>query len=91
MSFLQNAKIRTKILSLIGATSLIGIAGVGYLSQAYWESDRVHADFINTDAVAAVTLARANVAMVSTSYSAYQALAYPTTSPEIEVIKEQFE
>jgi methyl-accepting chemotaxis protein len=91
MPFLQNAKIRTKILSLIGATSLIGIAGVGYLSYSYWQADRIYADFIDTDAVAAVMISRANVAMLATGYSSYQAMAYPAASTEMQAIIRQFD
>jgi len=67
MSFLTNATIRTKILSLIVPLSLLGIGGVGAVAYNYKAADTAYSDFIAHDAVVAVEMARANIALVAIS------------------------
>ena len=68
MSFLQNAKIRTKILSLIVPVSLIGMIGVGVVSTNYKAADNAYSDFIERNGVASTELFRANTALVSVGF-----------------------
>ncbi|NTJ42730.1 methyl-accepting chemotaxis protein [Agrobacterium larrymoorei] len=68
MSFLENAKIRTKILSLIVPVSLIGLGGVGFVSSNYKSADDTYSDLITTDAIAATELFRASTAIVAVGY-----------------------
>ncbi|WP_320195414.1 methyl-accepting chemotaxis protein [Agrobacterium rosae] len=68
MSFLQNAKIRTKVLSLIVPVALIGLVGVGLVSNNYKNADTSYSDFIANNAIGSTELFRANTALVSLGY-----------------------
>ncbi|AVH45509.1 methyl-accepting chemotaxis protein [Agrobacterium tumefaciens] len=68
MSFLENAKIRTKVLSLIIPVAILGLIGVGIVSGNYKEADSTYSDFIAQDAIAATELFRANTSLVSVGY-----------------------
>ena len=60
MSFLQNASIRTKILSLILPLCIVGLGATAYMATRYKEADNAYSDFIAGDNAALVELARAN-------------------------------
>jgi methyl-accepting chemotaxis protein len=83
MSFLKNAKIRTKILSLIIPMCLVGVASSLLLADNYKNSDTTYSDFITHDNGATLEMARATRNIVSTAYGAYQILIYRKSSPEI--------
>ncbi len=68
MSFLENAKIRTKVLSLIIPVAMVGLIGVGIVSFNYKEADSTYSDFIARDAIAATELFRSNTSLVSVGY-----------------------
>ncbi|MET0170822.1 HAMP domain-containing methyl-accepting chemotaxis protein [Agrobacterium sp. lyk4-40-TYG-31] len=68
MSFLENAKIRTKILSLIVPVALVGLCGVAFVSSNYKTADSTYSDFISQDAIAATELFRSNTSLVSAGY-----------------------
>src|SRR4051794_11924109 len=76
MSFLENAKIRTKILSLIVPLCLAGVASSAFLSYQYKDGDSTYAEFIATDEVAAVEMARANRNLQGVGYRALQSIFY---------------
>ncbi len=76
MTFLANAKIRTKILSLILPICVLGIAGVGVLAVSYSSSDDRYHSFISRDNVAATDVSRAATSVNSVAYSAYQLMTY---------------
>ncbi|MGV3552421.1 methyl-accepting chemotaxis protein [Rhizobium sp.] len=76
MSFLENAKIRTKILSLIVPLCLAGVASSAFLSVQFKKSDTTYSDFIDTDEVAAVEMARANRNLQGVGYRALQTIFY---------------
>ncbi|MEB2845400.1 HAMP domain-containing protein [Rhizobiales bacterium RZME27] len=80
MSFLSNAKIRTKILSLILPICFVGIAGVGVLSYNYSSSDDRYYAFIAKDNVAATDVSRAATSINSVAYSAYQLMTYDSAA-----------
>ena len=60
MSFLQNASIRAKILSLILPLCIVGLGATAFMGSRYKEGDNAYSDFIATDNAALVELARAN-------------------------------
>ncbi|CUW90310.1 hypothetical protein AGR2A_Cc180022 [Agrobacterium genomosp. 2 str. CFBP 5494] len=45
MSFLQNASIRTKILSLILPICIVGLGATGFMSDRYKHADTAYSDF----------------------------------------------
>ena len=76
MSFLKNARIRTKVLSLIIPSCLIGIGAVLFVSDHYKETDTTYADFIANDAGGEINMAIASQRFVAVVYDAYQTLSY---------------
>ncbi len=76
MSFLRNASIRTKILSLILPLCLVGLAAAGFLSLRFKAADNAYFAFIAEDNAALVELARANRNLQGVAYDAYKMMAY---------------
>ncbi|TRB01968.1 methyl-accepting chemotaxis protein [Agrobacterium tumefaciens] len=58
MSFLKNAKIKTKVVFVISLMSLMSLSGISYVSVQYKNTDNVYSDFIANEALAAVLNAR---------------------------------
>ncbi|MBL0371299.1 HAMP domain-containing protein [Rhizobium sp. KVB221] len=90
MSFLQNASIRTKILSLILPICLVGIGGAAIISTQYKQADAVYLDFITTDEVASVEMLRVNRNIQAMGYRAYQAIVYDASEDFYAGIIEQY-
>jgi methyl-accepting chemotaxis protein len=90
MSFLQNTKIRTKILALIIPLCLAGVAGVLAIASSYRNADTAHSSFILKDGVASVELARMNAALVVAIYNAGQALTYSADDPYTKEILKSY-
>ena len=76
MSFLDNAKIRTKILALIVPLCLAGVSGSAWLSYQFKDADSTYAEFIATDEVAAAEMASANRNLQGLGYRALQSIFY---------------
>ncbi|OCJ07162.1 chemotaxis protein [Rhizobium sp. AC27/96] len=91
MSFLQNAKIRTKVLSIMIPICLIGIAGVLFVSNQYRHSVTTYSDFISKDEAAAVEMSRASQRVTALSYNAYQILAYSSKDQEMAKFSRDYE
>ena len=70
MSFLQNAKIRTKVLSIIIPICLIGIAGVLVVSSQYRDTVATYSNFIAKNEAAAVEMSRASQRLTATPQTA---------------------
>ncbi|WP_296099145.1 methyl-accepting chemotaxis protein [uncultured Agrobacterium sp.] len=68
MSFFENAKIRTKILSLILPVSLVGLGGVGLVAVNYKNADTTYSNIIANNSAAATELFRANTSLVALGY-----------------------
>ncbi|MET0170943.1 MAG: methyl-accepting chemotaxis protein, partial [Agrobacterium vaccinii] len=81
MSFLKNASIRTKILSLIIPLCVVGLSATVFISSRYKAADTSYSDFIAKDNIASVEMARANRNMVASAYGAYQILTYRQQDP----------
>lgn len=58
MSFLNNTKIKTKVVFVISLMSLMSLSGISYVSLQYKKTDNVYSDFIAHEALAAVLNAR---------------------------------
>jgi methyl-accepting chemotaxis protein len=86
MSFLKNASIRTKILSLILPLCIVGVGAIGFVSSSYKSADNDYSNFISNDNAATVEMSRANRNLVATAYGAYQTLAYSGDAPEFKSI-----
>ena len=90
MSFLQNASIRTKILSLILPLCIVGLSAAAFMSTRYKEADTAYSFFIANDNAALVELARANRNLLAVAYGAYQVMAYDANGPEIKVARQTY-
>ncbi|WP_311272323.1 MULTISPECIES: methyl-accepting chemotaxis protein [unclassified Rhizobium] len=84
MSFLKNASIRTKILSLIVPLCIVGMGGTAYISVQFKAADDAYSEFISKDNTSTVELARANRNLVAAAYSAYQTLSYNKEDPRLQ-------
>ncbi|MDK4700661.1 methyl-accepting chemotaxis protein [Rhizobium sp. CNPSo 4062] len=91
MSFLQNAKIRTKVLSIIIPICLIGIAGVLVVSSQYRNTVATYSNFIAKNEAAAVEMSRASQRLTAMSYNAYQILQYPAKDPQTTKFSKDYE
>ncbi|KQO82119.1 HAMP domain-containing methyl-accepting chemotaxis protein [Rhizobium sp. Leaf262] len=91
MSFLKNASIRTKILSLIVPLCVVGVGATAFISNSYKATNDSYADFIAKDNVATVEMARANRNLVASAYGAYQIVAYPKQDPRLQAASAFYE
>lgn len=91
MSFLQNAKIKTKVLSIMIPICLIGIGGVLFVSSQYEGNVATYSDFVSKDEAAAVEMSRASQRITALSYNAYQILAYSSKDPELVGFSKDYE
>ena len=76
MSLMQNLRIRTKVLSLVLPTCLIGIGGALYVSSNFKSADTEYSDFIANDGNAEIDMAIASQRLVAIVYDAYQVFLY---------------
>ncbi len=76
MSFLKNASIRTKILSLVIPVCLIGVAGVLLVSKNYKATNDEYSELLAKEAAAEINMAIASQRLVAVVYDGYQALSY---------------
>ncbi|MCP8896922.1 HAMP domain-containing methyl-accepting chemotaxis protein [Shinella daejeonensis] len=72
MSFLNNTRIKTKILSVIAAVSVLALCGTVYMAQTFWNSDTIYSRFIDRDATALRQIARADRNFVTLFYNTYR-------------------
>ncbi|WP_244481145.1 methyl-accepting chemotaxis protein, partial [Rhizobium sp. Leaf371] len=91
MSFLKNAKIRTKILSLIVPICAAGIVSVLAISSSYNKADEDYNAFISKDGVAAIELSRLNTGMLGAVYAAYQSMAYDAADPYLASVTKGYD
>ncbi|MCZ7486207.1 MULTISPECIES: methyl-accepting chemotaxis protein [Rhizobium/Agrobacterium group] len=87
MSFLKNARISTKILSLIVPISLIGLAGVSIVSVNYKSADTAYSDFIAKNGVGSTELFRANTSLVAIGYDTTLGLMLAEQSVNADEVK----
>ncbi|MCF1473038.1 MULTISPECIES: HAMP domain-containing methyl-accepting chemotaxis protein [Rhizobium/Agrobacterium group] len=87
MSFLANASIRTKILSLIVPACMIGVGGLGYAASSYKSTDTEYSDFIATDSIAASQMYRTTTSLLAMGYGAYQLIAYDVGSLDVATVR----
>ncbi|QYA05807.1 methyl-accepting chemotaxis protein [Rhizobium sp. B21/90] len=90
MSFLQNAKIRTKILSVLIPICVIAAGGVLMMSRNFQKADDNYSDLISQDEVATVAMARGSQRVAAISYNAYQILAYSSKDPETAGLNDDY-
>ncbi|MBB3571812.1 methyl-accepting chemotaxis protein [Rhizobium sp. BK491] len=91
MPFLQNAKIKTKILSIIVPICLIGVAGVMAVSSQFKDTVGTYSNFIAKDEAAAVEMSRASQRVTAMSYNAYQILQYTAKDPQMAAFSRDYQ
>ncbi|EUB96843.1 methyl-accepting chemotaxis sensory transducer [Rhizobium sp. CF080] len=90
MSFLKNASIRTKILSVIIPLCVVGLGATGFVASRYKAADTSYTNFISTDNATAVEIARANRSLTASAYAAYQTLSYNVADPELKTAVDSY-
>ncbi len=91
MSFLQNASIKTKILSSLIPLCLVGMGAAGVMAVSYKNTDAQYSNYINTNVLAATYVARATTSMVTLPYTAYQLTIYDESEAAHEKIRDDYE
>lgn len=91
MSFLQNAKIKTKVLTILIPICLIGIAGVLVVSNQFRDTVGTYSNFIAKDETAAVEMSRASQRVTAMSYNAYQILQYQAGDPQMAAFSRDYQ
>ncbi|GGD41904.1 methyl-accepting chemotaxis protein [Aureimonas glaciei] len=80
MSILKNAKISTKIMSMVLAISAVGVALSAYSAWTMSSINHRYSEIINVRAPAVVQLVRARTALVESAYDSYKILSYDGSS-----------
>ncbi|NSL22964.1 methyl-accepting chemotaxis protein, partial [Agrobacterium tumefaciens] len=91
MSFLQHARIRTKILSLIIPLCLVGIGGDILIAKNYSSSGETYTDFISNETSAEINMAIASQRLVAVVYDAYQVFAYDAATSGFKVAQDDYQ
>ncbi|WP_306413342.1 methyl-accepting chemotaxis protein, partial [Ectorhizobium quercum] len=90
MSFLENARIRTKILSVIVPVCLIGIGGVAFMSNNFKAADTDYSNYIAIDASAAVETFRANSAIIGFGLASYEYVQMREQSLDTSAVEKRY-
>ncbi|MFF2319610.1 methyl-accepting chemotaxis protein [Agrobacterium sp. NPDC058088] len=90
MSFLKNASIRTKILSILLPLCVVGLAATAFMASRYKAADTAYSDFIANDNAALVELSRANRNLAALAYGAYQVMAYDPKGDDIKLAQQSY-
>ncbi|SOC84812.1 methyl-accepting chemotaxis protein [Ensifer adhaerens] len=91
MSFLENASIKTKVLSIVIPLCVVGLGASAFMAMSYSNADTRYSRFIGSDGLAATYAARATTSMMTIPYSAYQLTVYSESDPAHKKIKETYE
>ncbi|MCM2441417.1 HAMP domain-containing protein [Agrobacterium vitis] len=91
MSFLDNLKIKTKILSVVVSICALGIGASVMLSQSLNAVDKEYSAFIDQDAGSLMMVARSSQRLMALGYDAYQILVYDDSSLEIVRAKKDYD
>jgi len=82
MSFLQNAKIRTKIIAVIALMGAIAISGLAYVSIQFKRADSRYSSFLSHESMAAMLNARATGGLLQLGFQLGLMLINDPASPE---------
>ena len=82
MQLLENAKIRTKIISVIVLMGIISLSGLAYVSAQFKNADTRYSDFLAHESLAAVLNARATGGLLQMGFQLGLVLIKDPASPE---------
>jgi methyl-accepting chemotaxis protein len=82
MNFIDNWKISTKILAVIGLLSCVTIMVVALGAHALLNVDGAYSDIANKEFPSRIAVARANREIGAIGYALYRTIAYDGDSPE---------
>jgi methyl-accepting chemotaxis protein len=82
MSFLRNAKIRTKIIAVIALMGVIAISGLTYVSVQFKSADSRYSSFLTHESMAAMLNARATGGLLQLGFQLGLILINDPASPE---------
>lgn len=72
LSFLSNASIRTKILTLVGSIVAVGVISIGVMANSYKNADSRYTDFMSTDMKSTMEMARSTTSLIASAAAAYE-------------------
>ena len=90
MSFLKNAQIKTKMISVIAAMSATSLIGLAYVSIQYQQTDDTYNHFINKDSYAAVLNARTSGSLNAMAISTLRASLLDPSSDAFAAAAKKF-
>jgi len=90
MSFLQNAKIRTKVLAVLLPVCLIGIGGVGYVSYKFNQVGSEYSDFLSHEAAASTEIYRATSPLIGIGFNSYSLLQKAVQSLDTTAVENSY-
>ena len=91
MQFLENAKIRTKIVAMIALMGVISLAGLVHVTNQFKNSDTRYSDFISHEGMAATLNARATAGLLQLGFQLGLMLINDPTSPEFAASVKKYE
>ena len=91
MSFMKNSRIRTKVILVIALMSVTSLAGLGYVSAQYKNTDLEYSDFVRTKALAAVLNARTSGNLNALAIQMLRATLVEPNSPDYQAAVKTFQ
>ncbi len=81
MSFLKNARIRTKVLMVIVPLCVVGLGATAFMAARYKAADKAYSEFISHDMATSLELVELQRDLSALAYGASQTLIYDKGSP----------
>lgn len=91
MNLMKNASIRTKILAMITAVSLLAAGSLAYNSSQFFSADVQYSHFIQSQGKANTDIVAATRHLQSVAYRAYQLTAYSPDAKAFEDVAASYE
>ena len=91
MSFLENTKIRTKILSVLLPICLMGAGGVAFVSYEFKAVDAAYSSYITVDATASIEAFRANSAILGFGLATYEYLQQLEQAQDTSAVEKRYQ
>ncbi|MGF9562327.1 methyl-accepting chemotaxis protein [Neorhizobium sp. JUb45] len=91
LQYLDNAKIRTKIVALIALMGVIAFAGLAYVSAQFRDADTRYTNFISHESMAATLNARATGGLLQMGFQLGLMLVNDPASPEFAAAVKKYQ
>jgi methyl-accepting chemotaxis protein len=91
MKFLENLKIRTKIISVVTLMGVISLSGLTYVSVQFKSADTRYSDFLSHESMAAMLNARATGGLLQMGFQLGLMLVNDPASPEFAAAVKRYQ